>query len=60
MGVTEDIIAIAVTTDAEITPETLGIVLFIVVPFAIVSELVVDHPTFGYFERVAEWVATAR
>ncbi|MEF8902910.1 MAG: hypothetical protein V5A29_03090 [Haloarculaceae archaeon] len=49
MGVTEDVIAIAMTTDVEISPEMVGVVV-VALPFAVLSELVVDHPAFGYFE----------
>ncbi|MFB6153890.1 MAG: hypothetical protein ABEJ27_06525 [Halodesulfurarchaeum sp.] len=54
MGVTEDVIAITVTTDAALTPATIGIVVVVAIPFAVLSELVVDHPTFVYFERVVD------
>lgn len=60
MGVTEDIIAIAVTTDADITPEMIGIAVVVALPFAVLSELVVDHPAFGYFEQMIEHALTDR
>lgn len=60
MGVTEDVIAITVTTDAEITVEAVGVVLLVAIQFAFRSELVVDHPGFGYFERVVERAAANR
>lgn len=58
MGVTEDIIAIAVTTDVEISPEMVAIIVTVALPFAVLSELVVDHPAFGYFEQLVEHVLT--
>ncbi|MFB6159743.1 MAG: hypothetical protein ABEJ61_01030 [Haloferacaceae archaeon] len=54
MGVVEDVVAIAVTTDAAITPATIGVVVLVAFPFAFLSELVVDHPAFEYFERLVE------
>lgn len=41
-GVTEDIIAIKLATDAEITFQTLKVAFLVAVPFAIFSELIVD------------------
>lgn len=45
-GVIEDLLAIYFSTDAKITRETLVIVFLVALPFAIFSELIVDHPGF--------------
>lgn len=52
-GVTEDVLAVVVATDAEVTLEVIAVVVLIAIPFAILSELVVDHPRFIHFERLA-------
>jgi hypothetical protein len=46
LGLAEDLLAIKFTTDAAITRETVGLVFLIALPFAIFSELIVDHPDF--------------
>lgn len=43
MGVVEDIIAVAVSTGESITWNVLIVVTLVAIPFAIISELVVDH-----------------
>ncbi len=43
MGVTEDLIAVKLTTGAEIDFRIIGIVLLVAIPFAAFSELVVDR-----------------
>jgi len=58
MGVTEDIIVIAMTTDVEISSEMVEIVVVVSLPFAALLELVVDHPVFGYFKQLVEHVLT--
>lgn len=45
-GVIEDIIAIIFATGTEITPKVLFVALAVAVPFAFISEIVVDHPRF--------------
>ncbi|USZ72222.1 hypothetical protein [Natronosalvus halobius] len=52
-GVTEDVLAVVVATDAAVTPQVIGIVVLIAVPFAVLSELIVDHPRFLHFDRLA-------
>lgn len=42
MGVIEDMLAIHFATDAKITLETLKVALVVAIPFAVVSELIVD------------------
>jgi len=46
MGLVEDLLAVALATDAPINGQVILIVLAVAIPFAIVSELVVDHPRF--------------
>ena len=45
-GIIEDIIAILVTTDESISLEMVLIVIIIALPFAYISEIIVDHPRF--------------
>lgn len=42
MGVTEDIIAIRLATNAEITWEVFKIAFWVALPFAFISELLID------------------
>jgi len=46
MGLLEDILAIFFATDAEITLRVVFVVLAVAIPFAFISEIVVDHPRF--------------
>jgi hypothetical protein len=46
MGLVEDLIAVALATDAAIDARVIVLVLAVAVPFAALSELVVDHPRF--------------
>ncbi len=46
MGLVEDLLAIMLATDAEIEPQVVLIVLLVAIPFAALSELLVDHPNF--------------
>lgn len=45
-GLGEDLLAIKVTTGADITSEMVWLTLLIAFPFAIFTELIVDHPDF--------------
>lgn len=54
MGVTEDMLAVMLATDAEFTWEILGIVLLVSVPFAAFSELVIDNDEYAIMEKIAE------
>jgi len=45
-GVTEDFIAIKVAAGATSTLDTIKVAFWVALPFAIFSELVVDHPNF--------------
>lgn len=53
IGITEDILAVKLTTDEAITWEMIGIIVLIAIPFAIVGELVADHVDFvRVYERI--------
>jgi len=52
-GVTEDILAVLIATDAELSVEIVGVVVLIAIPFAIISELIVDHPKFLTFDKLS-------
>ncbi len=43
MGIAEDLIAVSASTGTLITWEVIGIVTLVAIPFAVISELVVDH-----------------
>ena len=43
MGIVEDIIAVTISTGASITWKVFLVVTLVAIPFAIISELVVDH-----------------
>lgn len=43
MGVIEDVLAIMLATDAKLTPQVILTALVVALPFAVISELVVDH-----------------
>ena len=46
MGTAEDLLAVILATDADFTWGILWIVSMVSIPFAFISELVVDHPKF--------------
>jgi len=46
MGIIEDLIAITIATDAAIDLNVIWIVFLVALPFAFISEVVVDHPRF--------------
>ena len=46
MGVTEDLLAVWLSTGEPITWSVLGMVIVVALPFAFLSEYVVDHPKF--------------
>jgi hypothetical protein len=46
MGLLEDLIAVGFATDDPITWKVVVIVLAVAIPFAFISEVVVDHPKF--------------
>jgi hypothetical protein len=45
-GLIEDIIAVKAVSNAVIDLRVVGTILFIAIPFAMISELIVDHPRF--------------
>ena len=46
MGTAEDLIAVFFATDATFSWKIVGIVFLVALPFAFISEIVVDHPKF--------------
>lgn len=46
MGVVEDLLAIFLATDSEINWRVIYVVIAVAIPFAFISEVVVDHPRF--------------
>lgn len=46
MGTVEDLIAVALATDEAIDLKVFIVVLLVAIPFAFLSEVVVDHPRF--------------
>jgi hypothetical protein len=46
MGLVEDLIAVSLATDVTINWNVVGIVLLVAIPFAFISEVIVDHPRF--------------
>ncbi|MCA9359987.1 hypothetical protein H6781_00685 [Candidatus Nomurabacteria bacterium] len=53
IGVTEDLIAVHLTTGETITWTMVGIVILLAIPFAIIGELIADHVDFvKVYERV--------
>jgi hypothetical protein len=46
MGLGEDLLAIVVATDTKIDFSIIWVVLLVAIPFAFISEVVVDHPKF--------------
>ncbi len=43
LGIVEDLIVVEVTTGVRITWGMIGVIALVALPFAIISELVVDH-----------------
>ncbi|MFH1522536.1 MAG: hypothetical protein ABIE43_01800 [Patescibacteria group bacterium] len=46
MGISEDLLAIFFATDAKINLNVIWIVIIVALPFAFISEFIVDHPRF--------------
>lgn len=46
IGITEDLIAIKLTTGASITLKMIGIIILIAIPFAVFGEIMVDRIDF--------------
>lgn len=55
MGLIEDLLAVSLATDATIDSRVILIVLAVAVPFAALSELVVDHPRFWEVLMPRSW-----
>lgn len=64
MGITEDLLAIHFATDAQITFKTFIVAFLVALPFAIISELLVDlkiiHKTLRRFFRKDGYLSTPR
>ena len=58
-GVTEDILAVLIATDAELSLDIVVVVVVIAIPFAVLSELVVDHPKFLHFDRLSALIRSS-
>ena len=53
IGITEDLIAIKLTTDASITLKMVCIIILIAIPFAIIGEIFADKIDFvKFFEKI--------
>jgi hypothetical protein len=46
LDLVESIISIKLATDTTLNPKIFFITLLVVIPFAIITELVIDHPEF--------------
>lgn len=57
MGVTEDLIAIRLTTDEPFTTEMVAIVVLVAIPFAAFAELVIDREDIKPFEFILHRLA---
>jgi len=54
-GLAEDLLAIFLATDAEINLKVVWVVLAVAVPFAFISEIIVDHPRFWEVMMPRSW-----
>jgi hypothetical protein len=54
MGLAEDLLAVSLATDAKLTWRVVLVVFFVALPFAFISEIVVDHPLF--WERYFKFI----
>lgn len=52
LGITEDLLAVLIATDAEFSWNIVAVVALVAIPFAIISELVVDK---FEFKKIKEW-----
>ncbi len=48
LDLTENIISIKLTTQAELTLPVFVVALIVVIPFAIITEIIIDHPNFWH------------
>ena len=46
MGIGEDLLAITIATDGQFELKYLAVAAIVAIPFAFISEIVVDHPNF--------------
>jgi len=60
MGVTEDLLAIWLTTDEPFTLEMVVIVVLVAIPFAAFAELIIDREDIKPFEHVLRWLDIGR
>lgn len=51
MGIAEDLLAIHFATDAKITPHVVWVAFLVALPFAVISELLVDFGVFHQYFR---------
>jgi len=56
-GVIEDLIAITWATEGVFEWKYLGIAAMVAIPFAFISEIVVDHPNFWKYFLPTHWFA---
>lgn len=56
MGVTEDLLAIWLTTDEPFTLDMVVIVILVAIPFAAFAELVIDREDIKPFHQVLRWL----
>ncbi len=54
LGVTEDVIAVRLATGAAIDLQVIGIIVLVAIPFAALSELIVDRKEVQPFRWLAE------
>jgi len=55
LGITEDLVAIRFIAGERITPEIIGMVILIAIPFAIIGELIFDRINFAeIFKKMFE------
>ena len=52
MGVAEDLLAVVLATDAQITWRVIWIVIAVTIPFAVIGELIVDRK--GPFKKLSK------
>ncbi len=52
MGVAEDLLAVVLATDAQITWRVVWIVIAVTIPFAVIGELIVDRK--GPFKKLSK------
>ncbi|MDY6776764.1 MAG: hypothetical protein SVQ76_01500 [Candidatus Nanohaloarchaea archaeon] len=56
LGVVEDLIAVKLATGAAIHPSTVVVIVLVAIPFAALSELVVDRKETRIFKRLADYL----